>query len=168
MDEEQLIKDNLGLIGLFISRNPRPNGVTKEEYEIELKLALWQSIRSYKPELGALSSYAMRNMLFARNGLVRGFARWARYGTESGLESAYRESDQIDLDNEPDFPFTLKECISILNESEREVIGLFLAGKSFTQLAKDRGVSRQACNRMYWHSIEKMRRAFNYERSACG
>lgn len=166
MDEEQLIKDNLGLIGLFISRNPKPQGVTREEYETELKLALWQSIRSYKPELGAFSSYAMRNMGFAKKGLVRRFARWARFGTEDGLDSAYKEEDRIG--DEPDFPFTVKECVSILNDKEREVVTCLLTGKSFTELAKERGVSRQACNRMYWHSVEKMRRAFNYERSKCG
>lgn len=155
---EQLVNENLGLIGFYMGRYPEVKGYTYDEYHSELLIALWKSATTYDPSGCRFSTYAVRGFHFCRMTLRRAVIRSSKVRpcySDDPLSVIAQASctDRNDLEDWEVLQYNkefLYKLIDMIDGKRREIILRHLDGLSHGEIAEERGI--------HYHNVTELKR----------
>jgi len=155
---EELVNENMGLIGFYMGRYPEVKGYTYDEYHSELLIALWKAATTYDPSGCRFSTYAVRGFHFCRMTLRRAVIRSSKvrpcYNDDPSSVIAQAScTDRTDLEDSEVLQYNkefLYKLINMIDGKRREIILRHLDGLSHGEIAKERGI--------HYHNVTELKR----------
>ena len=155
---EELVNENLGLIGFYMGRYPAIKGYTYDEYQSELLIALWKAATTYDATGCKFSTYAVRAFHFCRMTMRRAVIRSSKvrpcYSDDpSSVVAQASCTDRTDLEDLEVLQYNkefLFKLIDMIDGKRREIILRHLDGLSHGEIAEERGI--------HYHNVTELKR----------
>ena len=171
-ERNAFILENLRLVG-WVSRMYANAVVELEDMEAIAALVLVRAADGYDPSKGAFSTYYHRAAWRKFNQCkVRrdDLSLDAHFGDSSSERSLYESinADEVPLGEDVLLWQDVKRIVSKLPDEHKESLSLYLLeGKSFAEIARMEGISRQGATQRMQNQLKKIRRALaGWEQSA--
>lgn len=164
-EQQELVASNTLLAKWFSSRNSSPRGMSQDEWEAECLYRLCHAAIYFNVDGKAkFSTYAFMSF---RSGFSAAMAyRVCR--VRDARRNAYLSDDHDWIDNSGMYPGREMEqreardqvlmLIDSLTGIQKEVVEDRLKGKGFSDISRERGVSRQACKEIHRRAVQRMAR----------
>ena len=174
-DEENLVLDNIGLVGDLASKYYMKFNCSFEYEDLRSvgMVALAKAAKSYNKDLGfAFSTYAYK---IIKNEIILYFNLNKNHNTNISLSKEVLDGlelgDTIPLDYDffDDLEKTVEneklyEAIESLEENHKKIINYRLQGLTYKQIGKIMGTSHQNVNSMYNRALNILRYKLRYLR----
>jgi RNA polymerase sigma factor (sigma-70 family) len=169
---ESLFEEHKGM-ALKIGRSFHLNGYGINESEQEALIALWKAATLYDQNKGAFEPFASTVI---RNNLRNAFEKAKRTSVEvtildgtidhqnEDLLKSIRDSSISSTEASPlleaernDIRIALKDGLASLTPAQQEVLKLYSQGMSYSEIARDKGVSKAAVRQMVQRAANQIR-----------
>jgi len=128
-EQQQIVANNIGLVGHFIKKFRPPTFIRICDYESELMLALCKAVATWKPDGGAaFSTWTFHKFMGARSDMIRRTIKVFRNEKQIN-EEKYGEVPGPENDPYSQFELTpfqldcLKSRVELLDENDKMLIG---------------------------------------------